>query len=74
MEKTPGQSSPSKRSLIGLDGLNFAIADVCDGVGPFLSICLKFVVQAFGYPTGFLTLAAIALIALVFFALLMPET
>ncbi|MEY2616313.1 MAG: hypothetical protein QOH78_2086 [Verrucomicrobiota bacterium] len=41
MERTPGQSSTSKRSLIGLDGLNFTMADVRDGVGPFLSIYLK---------------------------------
>jgi predicted MFS family arabinose efflux permease len=33
-----------------------------------------FVVQYFGYPIGFLYLAAIALAALVFFAMLMPET
>ena len=31
----------SKRSLFGLDGLNFAMADVRDGVGPFLSVYLK---------------------------------
>jgi MFS family permease len=41
MERTPGQPSPSKRSLIGLDGLNFTMADVREGVGPFLSIYLK---------------------------------
>jgi Major Facilitator Superfamily len=34
-------SVTSKRSLIGLDGLNFTMADVRDGVGPFLSIYLK---------------------------------
>jgi sugar phosphate permease len=33
-----------------------------------------FVVQSFGYPTGFLTLSAVAVAALVFFALFMPET
>lgn len=32
---------PSKRSLCGLDGLNFLMADVRDGVGPFLSVYLK---------------------------------
>jgi MFS family permease len=31
----------SKRSLFGSDGLNFAMADVRDGVGPFLSVYLK---------------------------------
>jgi predicted MFS family arabinose efflux permease len=41
MERTHGPSSTSKRSLIGLDGLNFTLADVRDGVGPFLSIYLK---------------------------------
>ncbi len=34
-------SSPSKSSLFGLDGLNFLMADVRDGVGPFLSVFLK---------------------------------
>jgi len=33
-----------------------------------------FVVQAFGYNTGFLVLACVALVALVFFAIFMPET
>jgi MFS family permease len=33
-----------------------------------------FVVQAFGYHAGFLVLAAVALVALVFFAICMPET
>jgi MFS family permease len=33
-----------------------------------------FVVQTFGYPTGFMTLAAVAIMALLFFAILMPET
>ena len=33
--------SPSKRSLNGLDSLNFLMADVRDGVGPFLSVYLK---------------------------------
>lgn len=37
----PDQPSPSRRSLIGLDGLNFLMADVRDGVGPFLSVYLK---------------------------------
>ena len=32
------------------------------------------VVQGFGYPAGFLFLAAVALAALAFFAVLMPET
>ena len=45
-------------------GLGVAISNLTAG----------FVVQAFGYAAGFLTLAAIALIALVFFATLMPET
>ena len=33
-----------------------------------------FVVHACGYPTGFVTLAAIGLAGFAFFALLMPET
>jgi MFS family permease len=35
------KSSPSPRSLLGLDGLNFLMADVRDGLGPFLSVYLK---------------------------------
>ncbi|MFM0262911.1 MFS transporter [Paraburkholderia sediminicola] len=33
--------SPSPSSLRGLDGLNFLMADVRDGLGPFLSVYLK---------------------------------
>ena len=33
--------SPSPVSLRGLDGLNFLMADVRDGLGPFLSVFLK---------------------------------
>ena len=45
------------------------------GVGAGLSNLVSgFVVQGFGYPAGFLFLAAVALAALAFFALLMPET
>jgi MFS family permease len=45
------------------------------GIGAGLSNLVSgFVVQGFGYPAGFLFLAAIALIALTFFAVLMPET
>ena len=32
---------PTSRSLRGLDGLNFLMADVRDGLGPFLSVYLK---------------------------------
>jgi predicted MFS family arabinose efflux permease len=32
---------PSARSLRGLDGINFLMADVRDGVGPYLSVFLK---------------------------------
>src|SRR6478609_2227960 len=40
--ETPvGNSTPSKASLLGLDGLNFLLADVRDGVGPFLSVYPK---------------------------------
>jgi predicted MFS family arabinose efflux permease len=45
------------------------------GVGAALSNATSgYVVQWFGYPTGFLYLAGIAVAALAFFALLMPET
>jgi predicted MFS family arabinose efflux permease len=48
---------------------------LCVGVGAGLSNLISgFVVQYFGYPAGFLFLAAVALAALVFFAMLMPET
>ena len=44
--RSPSQHSsqpehPSQRSLRGLDGLNFLMADVRDGLGPYLSIFLK---------------------------------
>jgi predicted MFS family arabinose efflux permease len=45
------------------------------GVGAMLSNATAgYVVQWFGYPAGFLYLAGIAMCALVFFVLLMPET
>ena len=45
------------------------------GIGAGLSNTVAgYVVQWFGYATGFLTLAGIAVCALAFFALLMPET
>ncbi len=45
------------------------------GIGAGLSNATAgYVVQWFGYPAGFLYLAAIALCALAFFAVLMPET
>ena len=45
------------------------------GIGAALSnVVAGYVVQWFGYATGFLCLAGIAFCALVFFALLMPET
>jgi MFS family permease len=43
-EKTPvtaASQQPSRRSRCGLDGLNFLMADVRDGVGPYLSVYLK---------------------------------
>jgi MFS family permease len=36
-----GPDAPSPRSLRGLDGINLLMADVRDGVGPFLSVFLK---------------------------------
>ena len=45
------------------------------GFGAGLSnLCSGFVVQSFGYTAGFFTLSAIALLGLLFFTLLMPET
>ena len=49
MVTSPGQSedgngtrqSASARSLRGLDGINFLMADVRDGLGPYLSVYLK---------------------------------
>jgi len=40
--RTPDdERRPSARSLRGLDGLNFLMADVRDGLGPYLSVYLK---------------------------------
>lgn len=36
-----GQSAPSRRSVLALDGLNFFLADVRTGVGPFLAVYLS---------------------------------
>ncbi len=48
---------------------------LCVGLGASASNVLGgFVVQAAGYPAGFLTLAIIAVAGLLFFLLLMPET
>ena len=45
------------------------------GLGAFLSnFVAGFVVKAFGYDTGFLTLAAVAFTGMLFFAVFMPET
>jgi MFS family permease len=45
------------------------------GIGAGLSnLTSGFAVQWYGYPAGFLYLAAIALVALLFFAMFMPET
>jgi hypothetical protein len=35
------EREPSARSLRGLDGLNFLMADVQGGLGPYLSVFLK---------------------------------
>ncbi len=37
---SPAKHSPSRRTLLGLDWLNFLLADVQTGVGPFLAIYL----------------------------------
>ena len=45
------------------------------GLGAGLSnVVAGYIVQGFGYPAGFLSLAGVALVALVFFWTLMPET
>ena len=38
---TADEAPPSARSLRGLDGINLLMADVRDGVGPYLSVFLK---------------------------------
>lgn len=38
---TTGSAPPSARSLQGLDGINVLMADVRDGVGPYLAVFLK---------------------------------
>lgn len=48
---------------------------LCIGLGASLSnLTSGYVIQWFGYPTGFLYLTIIAALGLLFFALLMPET
>lgn len=51
------EPSPSKRSLLGLDSLNFLMADVRDGVGPYLSVYLK---GGQGWPAGHIGIAMAA--------------
>lgn len=59
----------------GRFNLSQGLTALCVGAGAALSnLASGFVVQAFGYPAGFLSLALIALCAFVFFAALMPET
>jgi MFS family permease len=61
----------------GTGRFNFAqgLTALSVGIGATLSNATSgYVVQWFGYPDGFLYLAAIACCALAFFALLMPET
>lgn len=41
MPATSESKARSLRSLRSLDGLNFLMADVRDGLGPFLSVFLK---------------------------------
>ena len=40
-EQQEAELTPSPRSLRGLDGLNFLLADVRDGLGPYLAVFLK---------------------------------
>ncbi len=39
--RTAEGCQPSARSIRGLDGINFLMADVRDGVGPYLAVFLK---------------------------------
>jgi predicted MFS family arabinose efflux permease len=57
MEANRDNRLPSKSSLFGLDGLNFLMADVRDGVGPFLSVYLK---GALHWPAGQIGIAMAA--------------
>lgn len=60
---TAAAEQPSKRSLRGLDGINFLMADVQNGVGPFLSVFLKgsqhWEPGAIGIAMGASTIAAV---------------
>jgi predicted MFS family arabinose efflux permease len=40
-EQQEAELTPSPRSLRGLDGFNFLLADVRDGLGPYLAVFLK---------------------------------
>jgi hypothetical protein len=61
------KSSPSRQTLRGLDWLNFLLADVQSGVGPFLAIYLA----GYRWNEESVGLALAALGLLYFF---MPET
>jgi MFS family permease len=39
--RSQNESAPSRSSILGLDALTFLMADVRDGVGPYLSVFLK---------------------------------
>jgi hypothetical protein len=43
--KSQQEPTPSRSSIFGLDLLSFLMADVRDGVGPYLSIFLKGALQ-----------------------------
>jgi MFS family permease len=61
----------------GTGRFNFAqgLVALSTGLGAASSnLCSGFVVQLFGYTAGFITLAWIAIVGLIFFAWLMPET
>ena len=55
--------TPSRRSQCGLDGLNFFLADVRDGVGPFLGIYL---LTRFDWSAGQIGLAMSAMTFAIF--------
>jgi hypothetical protein len=57
--------------LRGLDWLNFFLADVQTGVGPFIA---GTIVHRFSFDAGFLFLAAIAAVAFAILYFFMPET
>ena len=75
LESQPFDTAADLMQGTGRFNLAQGMAALCTGIGAALSNAVSgYVVQWFGYPTGFLFLAGAATCALIFFALLMPET